>query len=56
MPMDFDRLVDRTGTASLKWSFYGQDVLPLWVADMDFAVAPPVVEAAQAEADRGVYG
>ncbi len=54
--MDFDRLVDRTGTASLKWSFYGQDVLPLWVADMDFAVAPPVVEAAQAFAEHGVYG
>lgn len=55
-PFDFDRLVDRTGTASLKWSHYGEDVLPLWVADMDFEVAPPVVEAVQAFAAHGVYG
>lgn len=53
---DFDRLVDRSGTASLKWSLYGEDVLPLWVADMDYLVAPPVVEAVQSFADHGVYG
>jgi len=53
---DFDSLVDRTGTASLKWSLYGDDVLPLWVADMDYLVAPPVVAAVRAFADHGVYG
>jgi cystathionine beta-lyase len=54
--MDFDRLVDRTGTASLKWDRYGRDVLPLWVADMDFVSPPPVVQAIEAHAAHGVYG
>jgi cystathionine beta-lyase len=53
---DFDRLVDRTGTASLKWGAYGSDVLPLWVADMDFAAPPPVVAAVEEFAAHGVYG
>ncbi|MEQ8485390.1 MAG: PatB family C-S lyase [Pseudomonadales bacterium] len=43
---DFDRLIDRTGTSSTKWDKYaGRDVLPFWVADMDFAM-PPFIEAA----------
>jgi cystathionine beta-lyase len=54
--MDFDRTIDRTGTASLKWSAYGSDVLPLWVADMDFAAPPPVVAAVEEFAAHGVYG
>ena len=54
--VDFDRLVDRTGTASLKWDRYGSDVLPLWVADMDFAAPPPVVAAVEEFAAHGVYG
>ncbi|MBU2602880.1 MAG: PatB family C-S lyase [Actinobacteria bacterium] len=53
---DFDRLVDRTGTASLKWGLYGQDVLPLWVADMDFEAPAPVIEAVETFAAHGVYG
>lgn len=53
---DFDTLVDRTETASLKWSQYGKDVLPLWVADMDFAVPPPVTAAVEAFAAHGIYG
>lgn len=54
--MDFDRLIDRSGTASLKWGAYGSDVLPLWVADMDFAAPPPVVAAVAEFAAHGVYG
>lgn len=54
--IDFDRLIDRTGTASLKWDAYGADVLPLWVADMDFAAPPPVVAAVEEFAAHGVYG
>lgn len=54
--IDFDRLIDRTGTASLKWDAYGCDVLPLWVADMDFAAPPPVVAAVEKLATHGVYG
>lgn len=55
-PVDFDSIVDRTGTASLKWEAYGPDVLPLWVADMDFVSPPAVVEAVQGFAAHGVYG
>lgn len=54
--MTFDRLVDRTGTASLKWGAYGSEVLPLWVADMDFTAPPPVVAAMEEFAAHGVYG
>jgi cysteine-S-conjugate beta-lyase len=54
--IDLDRLVDRTGTASLKWDRYGRDVLPLWVADMDFVSPPPVVRAIERYAAHGVYG
>lgn len=54
---DFDRLVDRRGTGSLKWDRYaGRDVLPLWVADMDFAAPPAVVQALQERAAHGVFG
>jgi cystathionine beta-lyase len=54
---DFDRVVDRSGTASHKWGRYdGQDVIPLWVADMDFRSAPPIIEALQERASHGVFG
>jgi cysteine-S-conjugate beta-lyase len=56
MEFDFDSPVDRTGTASFKWEKYAPDVLPLWVADMDFASPPAVVEALRARADHGVFG
>ncbi|OPZ26264.1 MAG: Cystathionine beta-lyase PatB [Deltaproteobacteria bacterium ADurb.BinA179] len=39
---DFDAPVERRGTGSLKWDRYkGRDVIPLWVADMDFKARPP---------------
>lgn len=56
MGHDFDRVIPRRGTASLKWDRYGADVLPLWVADMDFAAPPAVVDALEARARHGVYG
>ena len=57
MPSDFDRNIDRSGTASLKWDKYaGRDVLPLWVADMDFAAPPMVLDALHARIDHGVFG
>jgi cystathionine beta-lyase len=55
-PFDFDRVVERRGTDSNKWNKYGPDVLPLWVADMDFASPPPVIEALRARVEHGVYG
>lgn len=54
--IDFDRIVDRSGTASLKWGAYGCDVLPLWVADMDFPAPPPVIAAVEEFAAHGIYG
>ena len=54
---DFDRIIDRTGTGSLKWDRYaGRDVLPLWVADMDFSAPPAVVAALQQRTAHGVFG
>ena len=38
----FDTPIDRRGTASFKWDMYDGDVLPLWVADIDFASPPQV--------------
>lgn len=45
MNHDFDRLWDRHHTGSKKWAQYDSDVLPLWLADMDFAMAPAIVDA-----------
>jgi cystathionine beta-lyase len=56
MHTDFDRPVDRTGTASFKWDMYPEGILPLWVADMDFASPPAVVTALRERAAHGVFG
>ena len=53
----FDTPIDRRGTDSIKWSKYaGRDILPLWVADMDFAAPPPVLAALQQRIAQGVFG
>jgi len=56
MEPDFDVPLERRGTASFKWDLYPDDVLPLWVADMDFASPPAVVAALRARVDHGVFG
>ena len=61
MKYDFDTPVDRRGTFSYKWDaeadYFGrEDVIPMWVADMDFPCAPCVVEAVQQRAAHPVYG
>jgi cystathionine beta-lyase len=55
---DFDRINERRHTASIKWDSYtgNGDVIPLWVADMDFRTAPVVREAMIRRAESGVYG
>jgi cystathionine beta-lyase len=54
---DFDVIVDRRGTSSSKWQKYGErDVIPMWVADMDFRTAPAVVEALRARVEHGIFG
>ncbi len=57
IPFDFDTPVDRRTTSSSKWNRYqGRDVIPLWVADMDFQCAPAIVQALRARVDQGIFG
>ena len=57
MTFNFDTPPRRLGTDSQKWQKYeGRDVLPMWVADMDFEVAPAIVEALQRRAAHGIFG
>ena len=56
MTYDFDRLIDRRHSDSSKWQKYGPDVLPLWVADMDFQSPEPVIRALRERVEHGVYG
>jgi cystathionine beta-lyase len=56
-PYNFDTCPDRTGYGSLKWDKYkGRDILPLWVADMDFTTAPEILDALQQRLDHGIFG
>ena len=55
MHYDFDKLINRRGTNSLKWDV-AENELPMWVADMDFETAPEVRAAIQARAAHGVFG
>jgi len=61
MPYDFDTILDRVPTGCVKWScrreLCGQeDAIPLWVADMDFPVAPEIQEAILARVKHPIYG
>ena len=53
---DFDTVIDRSGTGSEKWDRYGEDVIPLWVADMDFRSPPAVIHALRQRVEHGVFG
>ncbi|MBD3206946.1 putative C-S lyase [Candidatus Bathyarchaeota archaeon] len=61
MVYDFDEKIDRTSRSSAKWTLMKrltgyEDLIPLWVADMDFAVAPEIVEALKDRASHPIYG
>ena len=57
MNYDFNTCPDRAGTGSLKWERYaGRDIVPMWVADMDFTSPPEVIEALQERVAHGVFG
>lgn len=61
MPYDFDTIIDRTNTDSLKYDFaerrgMPKDILPLWVADMDFRTPPEIIKAMQARIAHGIFG
>ena len=57
MNYDFDEPIPRRGTHSLKWDEKpADDILPMWVADMDFRTAPAVVEALRRRVEHGIFG
>ncbi len=56
MHYDFDRIIDRRNSDSAKWKMYDNDVLPLWVADMDFESPPPIERAMIERVKHNVFG
>lgn len=57
MKYDFDKITSRRGTNSYKWdSAEDKNVLPMWVADMDFQTAPCIIEALRKRVDHGIFG
>jgi cystathionine beta-lyase len=53
---DFDLPYERRGTDSEKWKAFGNEVLPLWLADMDFPAPPAVLEALHERVAHGIFG
>ncbi len=53
---DFNQIVNRRETDSIKWNLYDKDVLPLWIADMDFLTAPVVLDALRERVEHGIFG
>ena len=56
MSFDFDNVYDRRNMLSLKYDIVPKDVLPLWVADMDFKTAPAITKALENFIKQGIYG
>jgi cystathionine beta-lyase len=56
MATNFDEVIDRRASDSIKWNLYDEDVLPLWVADADFRVAEPIRQALHERVEHGVFG
>ena len=56
MPYNFDTITDRRSSNSIKWKKYPADVLPMWVADMDFPAPAPILEALHKAVEHGIFG
>ena len=61
MSYNFDEVIDRSNNFSAKWSemdkkYGSNDLLPMWVADMDFKTAPSVIDAMRERLEQGIYG
>lgn len=61
MKYNFDEIIDRSNNRSSKYDerekkFGTSDVIPLWVADMDFRTAQPIIDACKAKAEEGIWG
>lgn len=53
---DFDEVINRRNNNSDKWTAYSKEVLPMWIADMDFQAADEIIEGLTAMSQKGVYG
>ena len=56
MPSQFDEILNRRPTNSVKWNAFPEDVLPMWVADMDFKAPAPILTALQNTLEHGILG
>ena len=61
MIYDFDKIIDRKNNHSTKYNeliqkFGAEDVIPLWIADMDFPTAKPIIDALRKKAEHGIFG
>lgn len=57
MKYNFDTIIDRRNSGSVKWNEYaGRDIVPMWVADMDFQTPPPIIDAIRRQLEHGVLG
>lgn len=58
MKYNFDKIISRRGTNSYKWDSgpAEKDILPLWVADMDFRTAPAIIDALENRVKHGIFG
>ncbi|UQB69825.1 MalY/PatB family protein [Epilithonimonas zeae] len=56
MKYNFDEIIERRGTNSIKWDAADRGVLPMWVADMDFKTAPEITEALSTKIAQGIFG
>lgn len=55
MKFDFDKITDRRNTGSIKWNV-DENILPMWIADMDFETAPCIRDAIKTKAELGIFG
>ncbi|MCP3674049.1 MAG: putative C-S lyase [Gammaproteobacteria bacterium] len=53
---NFDEIIERRSTGSLKWNYYDEDILPLWVADSDFKCAPAILSGISERVEHGILG
>ncbi len=56
MNYNFDALPNRRSTESLKWHAYPEEVIPMWIADMDFVSPEPVIRALRERVEHGIFG
>jgi len=56
MKYNLDEIIERRGSHSVKWDWAKADILPMWVADMDFKTAPEVIQAISEKVSHGVFG